>query len=117
MTGVAFEATVGSLFRHHGYVVEQTPNTGDRGVDLLAGKGQHRIAVQCKRRLANDIVGPGAIQEVFTGKNLYHCEKTTVVANSRFSEQTRVMAKQLGVELRDREWLVQELREIRTKLS
>jgi restriction system protein len=47
MSGAEFEAYVGGVLRHNGYLVAFTKATGDFGVDLVARKGTDVIAVQC----------------------------------------------------------------------
>ena len=48
LSGLDFEVELGGLFRRMGYNVEQTPYTGDGGVDLLLRKNGRLTVVQCK---------------------------------------------------------------------
>lgn len=83
--------------------VEQTKLTGDYGVDILAYKDGYTYAIQCKRRASN--VGNKAIQEVFTGKAHYNCDKAIVMTNSTFTKNAIELAKDTEVELFDRSYL------------
>lgn len=97
--------------------MQATPATRDYGVDLIVERAAGRTAVQCKRRQANDSLGPAAIQEVYAGKDFHGCKQALVVTNARFSEQARAMASKLGVELWDRDRLIAELTQSQTRLS
>jgi hypothetical protein len=91
MTGPEFEAYVGKILRHHGYLVEATRVTGDFGVDLVARRYAEILAVQCKR-LASP-VGAKAVREVAAGAAVYGCTSTMVVSNQSFSAAAIAVAK------------------------
>lgn len=109
MSGERFEELVASIFVSKGYSVDRTPRTRDYGVDLVVAHGGKRVAVQCKRRPPGERLGPSALQEVYTGKDLYQCSTALVVANAYFSEQAHHMAQKLHIDLRDRDRLLIEL--------
>lgn len=48
MTPREFEQFVAQHYREKGYDVETTPYSGDYGVDVIAQKGEERIAIQVK---------------------------------------------------------------------
>lgn len=90
LRGVEFEEFVARVFQHLGYKTEDTPTTGDQGVDLIAIQGNRRIAIQIKGYFNS--VSNSAIQEVVAGKQLYSCSETCVVTNSRFTKSAIELA-------------------------
>lgn len=49
MTGAEFENFMANVFVQKGYPVQQTPGSGDQGVDLLLTIDDRKVAVQLKR--------------------------------------------------------------------
>ena len=78
-----------------GWSVNQTPVTGDQGVDLVARKGSNLVAVQCK--LYASPVGNFAVQEVFAGMRFVGANKAVVVTNNRYTPQAEQLADSTGV--------------------
>ncbi len=108
MDGKTFEKACAEILRYNGFSqVEITGRSGDGGVDILAYKGSVRYAVQCKRY--KNKLGNSSIQEVFSGKAYYHCDKAVVMTNSYFTRPAIKYAENLNVELWDRDYLSQQL--------
>jgi hypothetical protein len=107
MNGVAFERRLAAHFRAKGFSVATTPTSGDFGVDLLVGTLEGTMAVQAKR--SAHPVGIQAVQEVQAGKSYYGCLKAAVITNATFTQNARQLAERAGVELWDRQRLVEEL--------
>lgn len=106
MEGHEFEHFIASLLRKLGYErVEVTPGSGDQGVDVLAEKEGVRYAVQCKCYSSD--LGNTPVQEINTGKTIYHCHVGIVVTNRYFTQGARDAAKATGVLLWDRTKLEQ----------
>jgi hypothetical protein len=105
MSGVEFEAFVGEVLRHNGYLVEATKVTGDFGVDLVARRGVQTIAVQCKRRRRP--VTTSAVEEVLAGAAVYQCTSTMIVSNQSFTSRAVVLAVRNNCMLIDSEKLWQ----------
>jgi hypothetical protein len=99
LRGVMFEDFLQEVLVANGYTVERTPKSGDRGVDLIALKGNVRIAVQAKGYAGN--VGNDAIQQAFTGMAIYRCQRCVVITNSDFTRQAREDAAHVGCQLID----------------
>jgi restriction endonuclease Mrr len=99
----AFEKYVGSIYRLLGFKVTLIGGTGDQGVDVIASADQERIAIQVKRYGFDNHVGVSAVQEVFTGKAIYNCQKAEIVTTSTFTKAAIEMAKQLDVKCLDRD--------------
>lgn len=101
MEGHEFEQFIASLLRKLGYKnVEVTRGSGDQGVDVLAEKDDVRYAIQCKCYSSD--LGNTPVQEVNTGKVIYHCHVGVVVTNRYFTQGAKDAAKATGVLLWDR---------------
>lgn len=100
MSGAEFEAYVGCVLRHNGYVVDFTKATGDFGVDLVARRDTDVIAVQCKRRIKP--VGAAAVQQVVAGAVMYQCLSTMVISNQSFTSAAVALAERHKCLLIDR---------------
>ena len=106
MEGHEFERWCAELLRENGFQnVEVTKGSYDQGVDILAKKDDIRYGVQCKCYDSN--LGNTPVQEVFTGKTIYHCHVGVVMTNSYFTEGARKAAEATGVILWDRDRLEQ----------
>jgi restriction system protein len=97
MSGIEFENYIKDLFTAKGVRCETTPTSGDYGVDLIAYLNSKKIAIQCKRY--KDRVGFSAVQEVYTGKDLYECSEAWVVTNSSYSRQALEASSKLKIKL------------------
>ena len=91
MSGAEFEAYVGGVLLHNGYLVDFTKATGDFGVDLVARRGTDVVAVQCKRRIKP--VGAAAVQQVVAGAVMYQCLSTMVISNQSFTSAAVALAE------------------------
>lgn len=110
MSGSTFEDYLATLLKAKGYKVEQTPASGDYGVDLLLSARSMKIAVQAKRY--SDNVGIKAVQEVSSARNYYGVDECWVITNSYFTIPAINLAKSNDVRLIDRdqliEWMLEE---------
>lgn len=98
MTGLEYEKLVAKYLRKHGYHrVSVTRGSGDYGVDVIAHKGKHKFAVQCK--YYNSAVSLDAVQEAVAGMAVYGCDRAMVVTNSTFTQAAIQLAKSNGVVL------------------
>jgi HJR/Mrr/RecB family endonuclease len=97
MSGVQFEQYVAALVRSAGWNVSMTPATGDYGVDLIAAKDSHRVAIQCKR-LAT-AVGISAVQQAASGAVRYRCATSMVVSNAEFTNAAKILQQILTATL------------------
>ena len=101
MEGHEFEQFIASLLCKLGYKnVEVTRGSGDQGVDVLAEKDDIRYAIQCKCYSSD--LGNTPVQEVNTGKVIYHCHVGVVVTNRYFTQGAKDAANATGVLLWDR---------------
>ncbi len=95
--GYEFERIVAEELERQGYEVKQTKKSGDFGVDIIARKGEGKIAIQVKN--TRDPVGVKAVQEVFTGKRYYRCKEAWVVSTSGFTKRAKELARKTRVKL------------------
>lgn len=97
LTGLEYEQYCALILADGGWIVRQTPVTGDHGADIIAEKDGRRLAVQCK--LYAQPVGNKAVQEVHSARSLYHCDYACVVASSDFTKQAQREAHAHGIQL------------------
>ncbi|MBC7855370.1 MAG: restriction endonuclease [Pirellulaceae bacterium] len=99
LRGVAFERFLVEVFQMLGYTVEMTKASSDYGVDLVATKGEVRLAIQAKGWEGS--VGNSAVQEAYAGKAHYRCNQCAVITNSSFTRGARSLAFTTGCQLID----------------
>ena len=103
MDGYEFEGFIAELLRKIGFVVEETPLSGDSGVDLIAYseeplyKGKYLI--QCKRWEGN--VGEPAVRDLYGVVLSNNANKGIIITNSFFTSQAIKFADGKNVELID----------------
>lgn len=104
MGGHEFENWCAGLLIKNGFSnVKLTPVSGDQGVDILAEKDGIRYAIQCKCYSSD--LGNTPIQEVNTGRAIYHCQIGVVMTNRYFTKGAKDAAESTGVLLWDRDKL------------
>lgn len=91
MDGVEFESYIAARLGSAGWDVTFTPPVGDFGVDLVAQKDGHYVAVQCKRY--GKPVGISAVQEVVSGARHHGCTRSIVVSNQEFTPAAKQLAR------------------------
>ena len=102
MTGEEFEEFCANILRGNGYTnVEVTKASGDHGIDVLATKDGLKYAIQCKRY--SKPVGNKAVQEAYSGKDIYKADVAVVMSNMDFTPQAIEDARKLNVELWNRD--------------
>ncbi len=97
LRGVAFEAYLAESLSKLGFGVRSTPTTGDHGVDLVATRGNFRLAIQAKGYAGS--VGNDAVQQVYTGMKYYDCNACAVITNSSFTPQAYEIARKVNCSL------------------
>ena len=112
MSGPEFEQFMADLLRQKGYQVQETPLSGDQGVDLvlpdLDGK---RVVIQLKRWTGP--VGNNAIQATFAGMAHYQADEGWIITTSTFTKSARELARSTSVRLIDRDELADWLEGLR----
>ncbi|MDB5334635.1 MAG: hypothetical protein JWN70_254 [Planctomycetaceae bacterium] len=100
LRGCDFELFLKDVFEELGFNVRTTKISGDQGVDLVASKGQVRIAIQAKGWANN--VSNSAVQAVVAGKLHYDCTSCVVITNSSYTRSARELARSTNCRLIDR---------------
>lgn len=103
LDGREFEAAIRVIYEKMGYMVTLTPATGDFGVDVIAEKGNEKLAIQAKRY--SGTVGIKAVQEAASGAFYYKANKAVVITNSFYTPKAKELANELGVDLINRKRL------------
>ena len=104
MDGHDFEHWCANALKDMEYTnVTVTPGSGDQGVDVLAEKGGIKYAIQCKRYTSD--LGNTPVQEIHSGKYMYHCHIGAVITNRYFTNSAKDLAEVTGVLLWDRDWI------------
>lgn len=114
-----FEAFVAALFDVQGHRVELTPQSGDKGVDVIVhpvSMEDSGILIQVKHRKTNGKPGINAVQEIVAAKPFYEKEygegfQTAVVTNQSFTKEAHKLSRANKVHMHDRKWLIQNLKQ------
>lgn len=104
LTGRQFEEFLSIYFRKLGYDVTLTPQTQDYGADLILRNNGVKTIVQAKR--SKKPVSIKAVQEVASAIKHYMADEAIVITNNRFTENAFDLADSNGVELWEREELI-----------
>lgn len=94
-----FEEHVADTYRFMGYKTQMTKRVGDQGVDVIATRGDERLAIQCKRYA--DKASNAAVQAVHAGRVHYGCNAAAVVCLGGFSQSAHSIASSTRVSLID----------------
>ena len=90
MDGVEYEEYCKKILEDVGWDVEDTPASGDQGVDLIASIEDVRVCIQCK--CFAKAVGNKAVQEVAAGMIHWKGTHAVVVAKSGFTKSAKTLA-------------------------
>ena len=106
MEGLQFEYWCAEVLEKAGFIdVSVTRGSGDQGVDVLATKDGVKYAIQCK--CYHSDLGNSPVQEINTGKVIYHCHVGAVMTNRYFTKGAIEAAEATGVLLWDRDKLIE----------
>jgi restriction system protein len=110
LSGPAFEKVIGTLLSRMGFTIEMTKATGDGGVDIVASLEKAlvggRFLIQCKRYAVGNSVGAPLIREFYGALTAdRRAAKGIFITTSVFTDQAREFARDLALELIDREKL------------
>ena len=95
--GIGFEKYLIGVFSRLGYDVLETAASGDRGAGLVLMQNNVKYIIQAK--FHTKPVGNKAIQEVYSGKDIYKAQIAAVVTNNTFTKQATEDASSLNVVL------------------
>lgn len=110
LSGIAFEKLVASLLARMGFHIEMTKVSGDGGVDIVATLDRPlvggRYLIQCKRFAIGSPVGAPVVREFYGALRADNrAVKGIFVTTSNFTDQARNFARDLPIDLIDREHL------------
>jgi len=88
--GLKFENLCFQKLRSQGWVVKQTPISGDQGVDLIASIDNLRLCIQCKDH--QKAIGNKAVQEVYAGKKYWSGTHAILISRSGFTKSAQKLA-------------------------
>lgn len=93
--GIDYEDECIAALKTYGWLINSTPITNDKGVDIEASKHGLKIVFQCKNW--NKKAGTSSVQEIFTGKEIYNADFGIVLSESGLTSQAEQIAKELNI--------------------
>ena len=88
--GIAFENQCMKILISKGWRVEETPKSGDQGIDLIASIENYRLCIQCKDH--KKPIGNKAVQEVSAGKKYWNGTHAILVSQSGYTKSAYKLA-------------------------
>tara|TARA_Y100000589_G_scaffold146601_1_gene140248 strand:- start:920 stop:1789 length:870 start_codon:yes stop_codon:yes gene_type:complete len=88
--GINFENHCSQILKSQGWMVKETPITGDQGVDLIASIAEYRLCIQCKDH--QKPIGNKAVQEIYAGRQYWLGTHAILVSNSGFTKSAHKLA-------------------------
>ncbi len=111
LTQVEFGRYCEKLLEKIGYSdINNTVNSDNQGLDLLATMGTTSYGFQCRKH--SSVLGNSVVQQALAGKTFYKLDKVSVISNNYFSASAKQLALEGNVELWDRDTLKEYLRDI-----
>lgn len=100
MTPQEFEQFVAKYYQSLGYETEITQYSGDYGMDVIAHKGEERIAIQVKMYgNSSRKVNRKTVMELFGAMTYRQCSKAVIATNGTCLADAVEVANKLGVEI------------------
>ena len=103
LKGIPFEEFLAEVLREHGYQAQLTKASSDQGVDVIATRGQRRIAIQAKGYPSGSSISNDVVLKVVGGMKFYNCNLCAVITNSHFTRAAEQAAQGVSCYLIDRE--------------
>lgn len=113
-----FEKFISKLFNAMGYETRVTQASNDYGIDVVAEKGNEKIAIQCKRYRPGNPVSNRDVQRLLGAMQLKNVQAThsILITTSHFTVQAREQAKECAIELWERHDLEKMVRKYLMKI-
>lgn len=92
-----YEHLCASILKNNGWKAQATQRSGDQGVDVIAEKGDLKVAIQCKKY--SQPVGNKAVQEAYAGKGWASATHAVVISNASYTPSAHQLAERLKVHL------------------
>jgi restriction system protein len=100
LTWRQFETFIGEYFRRQGYLVVETPEGPDNGIDLVLRKDGEKTYVQCKHWKANH-VGVEKIRELLGSMTAGGAQNGIFVVSGNYTRPAVSFARECGIRLID----------------
>ena len=97
LSGIEFEREMARIFRSQGYLVSETPASGDQGIDLVLYRDGRFTVVQCKRW--NGRAGRPVATELLGAKVSQGANSAILACTGGFTRQARKFARDNDIEL------------------
>ena len=95
-----FEEIVSLYFQSKGFVCKRSGGPYDKGVDIIASKDNHKIAIQVKMYKERS-VNYKTIMYLYAGKKIFDCQKGILITSGLVHENAKNIAKTLGIEIKE----------------
>ncbi len=95
MSATEFEDCCADYLKLVGWAASTTKRSGDQGVDVIARRNGHLVAIQCK--LHGKPIGNKAVQEVHSGRTFVGATCAAVVSNQGYTRSARELALKANV--------------------
>jgi restriction system protein len=95
-----FESFIDKYFRRQGYLVVETPEGPDNGIDLVLHKDGEKTYVQCKHWKANH-VGVEKVRELLGSMTAGGAQSGILVASGNYTQPAKSFARECGIRLVD----------------
>ncbi len=110
-TPTEFEKFIEELFRKKGYNSQRIGGPKDFGADIIAETNGRKTVIQVKHYYENS-TNLKAIQEAYSAKTHYNAQHAIVITTSKFTDSAKELAQSTGVELWNRQKLMEEINEL-----
>ena len=95
-----FEQLVADYYQSKGYEIEITPYTGDYGVDVIAMKGDERLAIQAKMYgNSSRKVNRETVMQLYGAMAYRRCTKAVIATDGSCMADAIEVANSLGIEI------------------
>ena len=113
MDPYAFEEFIADVWERLGWHTRTVGKPGDRGIDVIATRGDKKQLIQAKRYVPNTTVGSPEVQQ-YASLRIQEdgVDRVTIVTTGEFTRQAEDLAPDLNVHLIDGEDLLGVLEEL-----
>lgn len=95
-----YEELVAKYYKSKGYETELTPYTGDYGVDVIARKGDEKIAIQAKMYGSSSRkVNRETMMQLVGAKEFHECNKAVIATDGECMPDAIEVAEKLNIEI------------------
>ncbi len=100
MTPQEYEQYIASIFQERGYETIVTPQSGDWGIDVIATKGNEKVAIQAKMYgHTTRKVNRATIMQLHGAMTFQKCTKAVLATDGEILEDALAVAKELNIEI------------------